>query len=46
MAVLAASMQDGWQKISSSDESTEIPNGVLITRTLPYTRAFKAVSAV
>lgn len=42
MAVLAASMQDGWQEISSSDESTEIPNA-LITRTLPYTRAFKAV---
>lgn len=46
MAVLAASVQDGWQEINSSDESTEISKGVLITRTLTYTRAFKAVSAV
>lgn len=46
MAVLAASVQEGWQEINSSDESLEIPKGVLITRTLTYTRAFKAVGAV
>lgn len=46
MAVLAASVQDGWQEINSSDESLEIPKGVLIIRTLTYTRAFKAVGAV
>lgn len=37
MAVLAARMLDGWQ---------EIPKGVLVMRTLPYTRAFKAVISV
>lgn len=46
MVVLVVSMQDGWQEINLSDESTEILKGVLIIRILIYIRVFKVVSVV